>query len=359
MALTEAGATALAAGISATASTGAAIAGGKANRRGVKLAHDQMNWQTQEREASQQWTLDQWNRENEYNSPAAQAARLIAAGFSPLAALDGAGGTTTMPSAPSDPSPASMPQLQNPVAAGAASANQAAASFLEYIKLKNETQKVQNDTDRTRSDVDYKAALTTTEDQLRAGRLDFLGVNIEVGKSQYRLNDQKVRESAQVVEESKQRIQEMIQYMHESGVRVSVMEWQKYAQQKQLPYQIRLLGAQICLANQEANLASKQAHNAWYNGEYMKSLTTGQNMQNKMTAYYMKNYSKQTMKLQFDQLMGSTKSRMLYTIDKGMSTVSNTIAPLVDFFQGFMFWRLGASKMISPASVVNPIGFGH
>lgn len=41
------------------------------------------NFQTSEREASQQWNLDQWNRENAYNDPSAQRSRMEAAGFNP------------------------------------------------------------------------------------------------------------------------------------------------------------------------------------------------------------------------------------------------------------------------------------
>lgn len=41
------------------------------------------DFQTSEREASQQWNLDQWNRENAYNDPSAQRARMEAAGFNP------------------------------------------------------------------------------------------------------------------------------------------------------------------------------------------------------------------------------------------------------------------------------------
>lgn len=47
-------------------------------------------WQTSERDAQNQWSLDQWNRENEYNSPAAQRARLEEAGYNPyMNGLDG------------------------------------------------------------------------------------------------------------------------------------------------------------------------------------------------------------------------------------------------------------------------------
>lgn len=41
------------------------------------------DFQTSEREASQQWNLDQWNRENAYNDPSAQRARMEAAGLNP------------------------------------------------------------------------------------------------------------------------------------------------------------------------------------------------------------------------------------------------------------------------------------
>lgn len=47
-------------------------------------------WQTSERNDQNQWTLEQWNRENEYNSPAAQRARLEEAGYNPyMNGLDG------------------------------------------------------------------------------------------------------------------------------------------------------------------------------------------------------------------------------------------------------------------------------
>lgn len=48
------------------------------------------SWQTSERDAQNQWSLEQWNRENEYNSPAAQRARLEEAGYNPyMNGLDG------------------------------------------------------------------------------------------------------------------------------------------------------------------------------------------------------------------------------------------------------------------------------
>ena len=53
------------------------------------------DFQTSEREASQQWNLDQWNRENTYNDPSAQRARMEAAGFNPYNMNIDAGSAST------------------------------------------------------------------------------------------------------------------------------------------------------------------------------------------------------------------------------------------------------------------------
>lgn len=67
------------------------------------------DFQTSEREASQQWNLDQWNRENAYNDPSAQRARMEAAGFNPYNMNIDAGSASTSgaQSSPGTGSPAS------------------------------------------------------------------------------------------------------------------------------------------------------------------------------------------------------------------------------------------------------------
>lgn len=55
-------------------------------------AEKNREFQTSEREAAQQWNLEQWNRENEYNSPAEQMKRAMAAGINPNAVAAGIGG---------------------------------------------------------------------------------------------------------------------------------------------------------------------------------------------------------------------------------------------------------------------------
>jgi hypothetical protein len=101
------------------------IASGKMNKRAVKYnkwaLQEQQNFQSNQAQLGRdwseemmskanQWNLDQWNRENEYNLPENQKARLLAAGINPALAMQGASGVGQAGSSPSSaaaPSPAS------------------------------------------------------------------------------------------------------------------------------------------------------------------------------------------------------------------------------------------------------------
>lgn len=111
------------AGLASSAVSG--VASGKMNKRSVKynkwaLQEQQRfqaeqaqlgrDWSDEMMSKSQQWNLDQWNRENEYNLPENQKARLLAAGINPALAMQGASGvgqSGSSPSGSSAPSPAS------------------------------------------------------------------------------------------------------------------------------------------------------------------------------------------------------------------------------------------------------------
>lgn len=111
------------AGLGSTAVSG--IASGKMNRKSIKYnkwaLREQQKFQSEQSQLGRdwseemmgqanQWNLDQWNRENEYNLPVNQKARLLAAGINPALAMQGAssvGQAGSSPSSASAPSPAS------------------------------------------------------------------------------------------------------------------------------------------------------------------------------------------------------------------------------------------------------------
>ena len=118
------------AGLGSTAISG--VASGKMNKKSIRYNRwalkEQQRFQSNQaqlgREWSQQmmakanqWNLDQWNRENEYNLPENQAARLFAAGINPYLAMQGAssvGQAASSPSSASAPSPSSSSGLSVP-----------------------------------------------------------------------------------------------------------------------------------------------------------------------------------------------------------------------------------------------------
>jgi hypothetical protein len=94
------------AGASAVAGAGSAIASGKMNKRALKYnkwalqeqerfnaeqAQLGRDWQEQMIAQQNDYNLAQWNRENEYNSPAAQRARLEGAGLNAALMMQGQG----------------------------------------------------------------------------------------------------------------------------------------------------------------------------------------------------------------------------------------------------------------------------
>lgn len=65
----------------------------------LKLQQQAQQYNTSERLATQDWNLEQWNRQNEYNTPLAQRQRIQEAGYNPYMMQDGgqAGSVTTSP----------------------------------------------------------------------------------------------------------------------------------------------------------------------------------------------------------------------------------------------------------------------
>lgn len=121
------------AGLAGSAASG--IASGKMNKRAVKYnkwaLQEQQNFQSNQAQLGRdwseemmskanQWNLDQWNRENEYNLPENQKARLLAAGINPALAMQGA---SNVGQAGSSPSSASAPSPASPSGASAPSLN--------------------------------------------------------------------------------------------------------------------------------------------------------------------------------------------------------------------------------------------
>lgn len=108
------------------------------NAEQAKLNRD---FQTSEREASQQWNLEQWQRENEYNSPVQQMARMKEAGINPNVAIgqlanNGSGSVRTSPQS----------------GASASSVGMFSSGFGQAFQRYNETRLINSQIDKTNAE---------------------------------------------------------------------------------------------------------------------------------------------------------------------------------------------------------------
>ena len=125
----------ISAGAGLGSSVASGVASGKMNKKSIKYnkwalqeqqrfqseqAQFGRDWSEEMMSKANQWNLDQWNRENEYNLPVNQKARLLAAGINPALAMQGASGVGQ---AGSSPSSASAPSPASPSGASAPSLN--------------------------------------------------------------------------------------------------------------------------------------------------------------------------------------------------------------------------------------------
>ena len=85
------------------------------NEFNAREAAKNREFQTSEREAQNKWNLEQWNRENEYNSASAQRKRLQEAGLNPYLMMDGGSAGSASPVSVSGQSPGSQASAAHPI----------------------------------------------------------------------------------------------------------------------------------------------------------------------------------------------------------------------------------------------------
>ena len=139
------------------------------------------DFQTSEREASQQWNLDQWNRENVYNDPSAQRARMEAAGFNPYNMNIDAGSASTSgaQSSPGSGSQATASQTPSlPAYTGYASDFQSIASGIAQIG------------NAVSSGIDARLTSAYGDDLMKADIMSKIGGNSEWLTDVYKLGRQ-------------------------------------------------------------------------------------------------------------------------------------------------------------------------
>lgn len=137
----------IASGISAAAGLGTTAAQSNLNKKNRKWQEEQAaiqrEYSTEMMNAQNVWNMEMWQRENEYNSPAAQVQRLRDAGLNPLFyGLDGSSANALESAQPLGYERAESNFQTNPLSAGFAAAAQAA----QVANIQAQTEKTKSET---------------------------------------------------------------------------------------------------------------------------------------------------------------------------------------------------------------------
>lgn len=156
-----------------------------------KEAALQRDWNEAMMDKQNEFSLDMWNRTNEYNTPSNQLDRLKDAGLNPLFySLDGTGNASAFQSA--GVQGYNSPDIQNP--------------FASYDPLTMaQVENIRADTRNKDANSDYTKSLQATEDLLRQGKFNLQGVEFNLKTENVRLTQREIDQIAQNIVESEER----------------------------------------------------------------------------------------------------------------------------------------------------------
>lgn len=160
-----------------------------ANKTNLKIARETNAANRANQEYQNEWNLDMWNKQNEYNSPAAMRQRLEAAGLNPIFnGLDGVSEAGQLQSADYVATPGA-PMLNSGEFLGNGIGN-AMKTMAEINLLEKQAKK-------TESETELNELERSVQSQLAEGRVTMQGVQIDFVRSQTNLNDEQVKNVAQ------------------------------------------------------------------------------------------------------------------------------------------------------------------
>lgn len=156
-----------------------------ANKTNLKIARETNAANRANQEYQNEWNLEMWNKQNEYNSPAAMRQRLEAAGLNPIFnGLDGVSEAGQLQSADYVATPGA-PMLNSGEFLGNGIAN-AAKTAAEIELMRSQAKK--NDSERGLTDLELEIQNATKDTQIRVGNYAFT-----LAQDGHELNDAEIK----------------------------------------------------------------------------------------------------------------------------------------------------------------------
>lgn len=338
--ISEAAAGLIGAGVSAAGSAASITMGGKMNQRAQHEAWRTRAWQTKEREASQAWQLEQWNRQNEYNSPVEQLRRARAAGINPLAVINGDFRPTEagMPSGAQAPGGAQA-QFHNPM--DGADVGGAMNNVLKFKQLELAKKKTDAEIKRMDFENSKDQAETLTKNLLRDKEVELMGANIKLTLANERLSTQEVQNKMQEFLVNQQQVKESIAQVEYLQGQSALADLQRHIMSSKLPFETKLL------AQQYLNMVTQRAGNRednirrYYDREMARHELEEyyENGRWNDTTYYGRSLHRKDdiQDLQHRDLINEVKAPWLGTVDKGIDSlqgIMNVVGTFTNFAKG-------------------------
>lgn len=228
----------LGAGLGVVSSIGSMIGQNRAIRQQIRAQREE-NQKNREynlmlARTQNQWNIEQWQRENDYNSPTAQMSRFRAAGLNPNLIYGQSNPAASSPTLTSGAasSPTDMSAIGNKRNFG-----QAMQEMLNMEMQKAQIEAIKAGTEKTKEDTKNVTASTealTIDNMYRAAKheqdLQVGGMTIRLGKSTLKMNDQQMENLKADLEETVATVESIKQSVEESKARVELLGVQKESQ---------------------------------------------------------------------------------------------------------------------------------
>ena len=212
-----------------------------------------------------QWNVEQWERENEYNDPSAQMARYVKAGLNPDL-IYGQGASSISARSPeltagAPSSPVDMSALgQKPTIGQAATmALQNMAIAAQARKTIAESEKTVEETEGQRSTNKILASDAAFRDAWNSGQIRLQGLNIDLAGANVKLTEANTKEAIENVKQIQANVNRLRSEVEKVHSEISLMTAQEYesivrsdAVQKKLGAEIEALQSQAGLSRAEA-----------------------------------------------------------------------------------------------------------
>lgn len=209
-----------------------------------------------------EWNIAQWQRENEYNSPSAQKARLQAAGLNADMMYGQGGITNTSMSSPQMTSGAAATPMDWSSLANKATIGDTVTQALNNKLLQAQVDNINADTQKKGAETSILSDDASFRKAYNQGQLDTMYAQINLQGSQQKLNDKqimKIQHEIQQIDSYTQQLQVGIEKIHNDIANDNA----------RLDFQKLLNDAQVKQAYESASLTREQANRLVNEWEYM------------------------------------------------------------------------------------------